>query len=281
MRSRAEMKMAAKRDFARYGRVFLIIGALLVMVGLIVDLPVYFSNPPTTQQAQALLNRTSDALSKGASVTPRQLNQLSLDWFNFYAGGKTTSSSAYLLGLTLLLMVGWMALQVGLSHVALMASAGGQPTIKDYFASLKHFGRWLGLYLMMFIRIYLWAILLVIPGLIAAYRYRQAVYLMLEDPELGVNRALKLSGELMRGYKWRLFVLDVSFILWLMLSTVIVLFFELDLLGTYLIPYRELTRVQFYRDLRAEHPIEGLPVVSALQVEQPPLTPEPPSVSAQ
>jgi len=261
--------------------VFLIIGALLVMAGLLVDLPVYFSNPLTTQQAQTLLNRTSDALSKGASATPRQLKQLSLDWFNFSVGGKTAESSAYLLGLTLLLMVGWMALQVGLSQVALMVSAGASLTIKDYFASLKHFGRWLGLYLMMFIRIYLWAILLVIPGLIAAYRYRQAVYLMLEDPELGINRALKLSGELMRGYKWRLFVLDLSFILWLMVSTVIVSFFALDLLGTYLMPYRELTRVQFYRDLRVEHPIEGLPVVGALQVEQPPLTPEPPSVSAQ
>jgi len=47
------------------------------------------------------------------------------------------------------------------------------------------------------------------------------------------------------------------------------------------LPYMELTYVQFYRDLRAEHPVEGLPVVGALQVEQPPLTPEPPAVSAQ
>jgi len=237
MRSRAEMKMVAKQSFGRYSSVFLVIGALLVAAGFIVDLPTYIGNTPTSQEIQSLMNRTSDTLAKGASASTHELNQLSQEWLNFYGGGKRVSTSGYLLGLFLLLVIGVMALQVGLSHVALMVGVGGEPKIKDYFVPLRHFGRWLGLYLMMFIRMYLWMFLLIIPGFIALYRYRQAVYLMLEDPELGINRALKLSGELMRGYKWRLFVLDISFILWWILSSLIIRLFALNLLGLYLRVY--------------------------------------------
>jgi len=281
MRTRAEMKTAAKQNFARYNSVFLAIGAVLVAAGFICNLPSIIGSMPSTQEVQNLTTRTSETLSKGSAASTTEINRLTEQWLNLYSKGKSTSASLYLAALTLLLLLGFMVLQVGLSHVALVVSAGGEPKFKDFFMPLKHFGRWLGLYLMMFIRVLLWSLLLFVPGVIAAYGYSQAVYLMLEDPELGANRALKLSGQLMSGYRWRLFVLEISFILWVLLGYLINIFFAMNLLGLYLIPYMELTYVQFYRDLRAEHPVEGLPVVGALQVEQPPLTPEPPAVSAQ
>ncbi|MCL2323967.1 MAG: DUF975 family protein [Actinomycetia bacterium] len=263
----------AKQNFARFSSVFMAIGAILVVASFLVSLPSYLSSLPSTQEIQDLATRTSQLTMRDAS-NPQLLRQISDGWMRVYFGGDTAATSTYLMWLTLFLMLGVMVLHVGLSHVALRASAGASELkVKESLEPLKRFGRWLGLYLMTFLRIYLWTLLFFIPGLIAAYRYRQAVYLMLEDPELGINQALRLSGQLMKGHKWELFVLDLSFILWFVLQSLTVASFKLNIVGLYFLPYLELTRVQFYRDLRAEHPIEGLAVVGALPPQQPPLTP--------
>jgi len=281
------MKRVAKRDFGRCNGTFLAAAALLVAVAFIATLPTYFGKAPSAQQMQNLLTKTSHVMAQGASASTQNLNQLTSEWLNIYGGQKNTQTSTYVLLLSELLLIGVMVLQVGMSHVSLMASAGGEPKFKDFFTPLKRFGRWLVLYLWMYIRITLWTFLFVIPGIIAAYRYRQAVYLMLEDPEMGVNEALRLSGKLMRGYKARLFFLDLSFIFWLMLGSLISAFASLNLLGFYLLPYMELTRVQFYYDLRREHSVEGLPptmafaiAASATPQSQPPISPTPPQPPA-
>jgi len=269
------MKVAAKHNFAHHSGVFVLAAAILVVAGFISELPTYFGSAPTTEQVQSLMTRTSKVLSQGASASAHDINAVSNAWLNIYGGQKNAQTSLYVLLFTLLLLLGVTVLQVGMSHISLLANAGGAPKFKDFFTPLQRFGRWLGLELWMYLRIYLWTLLFIIPGLIAAYRYRQAVYLMLEDPDLGINKALRLSGELMRGYKWRLFVLDLSFLFWLILESFISVLFVINVLGLYLIPYMELTMVEFYRDLRRERPVEGLlPVMVA--VEAPP-APQPPA----
>ena len=62
--------------------------------------------------------------------------------------------------------------------------------------------------------IFLWALLFVIPGIIAAYRYRQGLYLLLDHPEMGIMDCIRTSKNLMDGHKWELFVMDLSFLLW-------------------------------------------------------------------
>lgn len=281
MRSSAEMKRAAKQVFGRCNYVFLVAALLLITASLIASLPTYFGRAPTISQVQSLATQTSQVLSRGTAASTRDINQLLNNWIDLYGGQKNAQTFWYLTLLSELLLVGVMVLQVGLSHLALMASAGGDLKRRDFFTPLKDFGRWLALYLWMSIRIVLWSLLFVIPGIIAAYRYRQAVYLMLEDPGLGINKALRLSGKLMRGYKAHLFALDLSFILWILLESVISSLFALNFAGLYVLPYQELTRVQFYYDLRREHPVEGLAAITQLKVEQEPLAPQPPAVSAQ
>jgi len=277
------MKLVAKQNFARFSSAFIGAAALLILASFIASLPTYISSMPSSQQVQDMMTKTSEVLSKGTSSNTSSITQL-LDVWSQTGASSTTSSSTFtlLLCLSLLLLLGVMVLQVGMSHLALVASSGGSPKFKDFFAPLKHFGRWLGLWLWMLIRVYLWMFLFIIPGIIAALRYSQAVYLMLEDPEMGINKALKLSGELMRGYKWQLFVLDVSFILWYLLAGFVSWLFTFNFVGLYFIPYLALTQVQFYYDLRREHPIEGLPPTMAFAVEmpaasQPPLPPQPPT----
>ena len=64
----------------------------------------------------------------------------------------------------------------------------------------------------------LWAMLFIIPGIIKVYSYRMVPYILAEDPEIGANEAITRSREMMNGHKWNAFVLDLSFIGWMLLS---------------------------------------------------------------
>ena len=67
----------------------------------------------------------------------------------------------------------------------------------------------------------LWAMLFIIPGIIAAYRYRQGLYLLLDHPEMGIMDCIRTSKNLMIGHKWELFVMDLSFLLWYLAVSVL------------------------------------------------------------
>lgn len=62
--------------------------------------------------------------------------------------------------------------------------------------------------------IFLWSLLLVVPGIMAAYSYRMGLYLLLDHPELTPGQCLKLSRKMMQGHRMELFLLDVSFLGW-------------------------------------------------------------------
>ena len=68
--------------------------------------------------------------------------------------------------------------------------------------------------------IFLWSLLLIIPGIIAAYRYRMARYLLLDDPSRGASECIRMSKQMMKGHKWELFELDLSFIGWYLLTAI-------------------------------------------------------------
>ncbi|MBR4211175.1 MAG: DUF975 family protein, partial [Oscillibacter sp.] len=71
-----------------------------------------------------------------------------------------------------------------------------------------------------FMLIGLWSALFVIPGFIAFYRYRFALYNLLEHPELSVTQALDMSKYQTRGFKGQLFALDVSYLGWALLAAI-------------------------------------------------------------
>ena len=254
MRTRAEMKQVAKQTFNRSTGVFIPIAAILIAAGFIASVPNSINNLATNSQLSELLNQTSTLTSRDNSVSQWQLDQLNRTWAN---GGMYSLLSLQLGLLSIALSLGLAVLQVGLSNVALFASAGGEPTFSQFAAHLKDFGRWLALYVLMLVFVTLWSMLFLIPGIIASYRYRLAAYLMLEDPRLGALEAITHSKRLMKGYKGRLFVLDLSFFWWYLLSGI-----TLSFAGLYVLPYRELTNVQFYRDLRFESSMEGLSITA-------------------
>ena len=60
----------------------------------------------------------------------------------------------------------------------------------------------------------LWGMLLIVPGIIASYRYRQGLYILLDHPEMSVMECIRASKHMMDGHKMELFWLDVSFLGW-------------------------------------------------------------------
>lgn len=70
------------------------------------------------------------------------------------------------------------------------------------------------------IKIFLWMLLLIIPGIIKSYEYRMVPYILAEHPELNYSDVLRMSSEMMDGQKMNAFVLDLSFIGWFILSVI-------------------------------------------------------------
>ena len=91
----------------------------------------------------------------------------------------------------------------------------------------------------------LWSLLFVIPGIIKYYSYSMANYILAENPEMKALDAITESKKLMKGYKFKLFVLDLSFFLWYLLEAI-----TLGLAGIYVQPYVEATKANFYLSIK-------------------------------
>ena len=101
----------------------------------------------------------------------------------------------------------------------------------------------------MFLRqlyIFLWSLLFIIPGIIKAYEYYLVPYIVGDDPDISASEAFRMSKELMRGNKFKVFVLELSFLGWYILSGM-----TCGLLSVfYVAPYVYLTKAALYRRLR-------------------------------
>lgn len=95
----------------------------------------------------------------------------------------------------------------------------------------------------------LWGLVLALPlmalPLGAMYSYRQAIFLMIDCPHLNAMQCLGLSRQLMKGHRWELFLLDLSFLGWNLLCLV-------PLVGMWVLPYQEITNAGYY-DRLTEH----------------------------
>ena len=92
--------------------------------------------------------------------------------------------------------------------------------------------------------IFLWSMLFVIPGIIAAYRYSMATYIMAENPTITPTEAIERSKALMDGRKGDLFCLDLSFFGWALLTVL-----TAGIGALWLTPYMAVSRAAFYRSL--------------------------------
>ena len=89
---------------------------------------------------------------------------------------------------------------------------------------------------------FLWALLLIVPGIIKSYEYRMIPYLLAENPELSVSEAFGMTKKIMNGNKMDTFVLDLSFLPWILLAAM-----TCGILSVvYVAPYMALTNTELY-----------------------------------
>lgn len=126
------------------------------------------------------------------------------------------------------------------------------PEFNDLFSQFHRFGTGFAQQFLRGLYIVLWSLLLVIPGIMAAYSYAMTPFILTDHPEMTASEAIKRSKQMMDGHKGELFVLDLSFIGWNMLASAC-----MNLGYLFLNPYRQAAQAAFYRELlrqeKAEH----------------------------
>ena len=157
----------------------------------------------------------------------------------------TLASIGSLLGLVSFVIGG--PIKVGYARFCLKITDAKRPLeFKDLFSGFDVFGEAFLLNLRITLRIIGWTLLLIIPGIIAGYRYSQAFYIMAEKPGLGSSECIERSKTMMQGNKWKLFCLQLSFIGWFFLTVI-----TLGIAGLWMSPYMAVAETFFYRDVNA------------------------------
>ncbi|MHC1682615.1 MAG: DUF975 family protein [Clostridiaceae bacterium] len=95
--------------------------------------------------------------------------------------------------------------------------------------------------------LFLWTLLLIIPGIIKSYAYRMVPYILADNPNIGVRKAIALSNKMTNGHKFDMFVLDLSFIGWYLLGAL-----ALGVGVLFVMPYDNATNAELYLVLRKE-----------------------------
>jgi uncharacterized membrane protein len=136
-------------------------------------------------------------------------------------------------------------LVLGLSVFTLNLSRNQDARIEQLFEGFNNFVNALGTYLLMVVFIFLWMLLLIVPGIIAALSYSMAFYILADDPKVGPMEAIDKSKKMMYGYKWKLFCLYCRFIGWALLCIL-----TLGIGFLWLGPYVMVSSAKFYDDIK-------------------------------
>ena len=142
---------------------------------------------------------------------------------------------------------------VGLSTFSLAISRNQDARIEQLFQGFNNYVTILGAYLLMILYILLWALLLIIPGIIAALSYSMTFYILADDDTIKAQEALDKSKKMMDGYKWKYFCLGLRFIGWALLCLL-----TLGIGFFWLIPYIHVSVAKFYDDIKDKQSIPDL-----------------------
>ncbi len=112
-------------------------------------------------------------------------------------------------------------LGLGCNHYFIERTRGNDLGFFGLFSRMGAIGQALWLYVRMGVQIFLWSLLLIVPGIIAAIRYSMAPYYLAEDPSISAAEALRRSKAAMAERKMNFFMLVISFLGWTMLATLL------------------------------------------------------------
>lgn len=216
------------RDFIR-GRLWMFWSVLLV-VGIIESL----ANSLPQWIFGDRLSNLSDIIAGNPDNIPKEISSSVFGWY-------------YVLNVLITIVL--IPLNIGVAQNVLAWSRGEDvnkwKVLFSGFNSAKIFFKQVGVVVLNTILCALWAILLVVPGIIKGLAYSMYPYVLRDEPDLSVWQTLKKSEAIMKGYKGKLFLMYLSFVGWFILGA-----FTFGILYIWLTPYIMTSTVKFYDDVR-------------------------------
>ena len=149
--------------------------------------------------------------------------------------------------------ISWLIAPVivmGINMIYLGLTNNQEPEVGTVFKGFDIFGKAWWLYFLMELFIMLWSMLFVIPGIIKAYSYSMAPYILAENPTMTAREALNESKRITNGAKMDLFILELSFIGWGLLCVI-----TFGIAMIYVAPYMNATRANVYQNLKAREQV--------------------------
>ena len=125
---------------------------------------------------------------------------------------------------------------------------GERCRVGQLFDGFREYGKVFGTILLMYVYVFLWTLLLIVPGIIKSYSYAMTFYVMRDNPEMKFNAAIERSMAMMKGHKFDLFYLQLTFIGWMLLSIL-----TLGIGFLWLGPYVQTATAHFYEDVKNEY----------------------------
>lgn len=136
-------------------------------------------------------------------------------------------------------------LAYGFTSFSLNISRNQNPKVDNIFDGFQNFKSSVGAYLLMLFFIFLWMLLLIIPGIIAALSYSMTFYILADEPTIDPMEAIDKSKAMMKGNKWKYFLLNLRFIGWAILCV-----FTFGIGFLWLHPYMQVSTAKFYEDIK-------------------------------
>ena len=156
----------------------------------------------------------------------------------------TMQSINFILSAAINLLI--IPLSLGFISYFLMFSKSQKPDIINLFDGYKKsFGNSILAGFLIGLYTFLWFLLLIIPGIIKSYGYSMTLFIMAEEPDISATEAIKRSEAMMKGYKWKYFLLQLSFIGWMLLAT-----FTCGIGYIWLYPYMQIATSHFYQKVK-------------------------------
>lgn len=157
----------------------------------------------------------------------------------------TSIISMYLRNRILALIISGSFL-VGICMFYLSMSRKNDKEVKfsTIFNGFHTFWKSTGLFFLYMLIVLVGLLLFIIPGIIIALLYSQSFFILADNPTKSIPQCLSESAEMMKCHKFDLFVLNLSFIGWFILSI-----FTVGLGLFYLIPYRYATLANYFYEI--------------------------------
>lgn len=174
----------------------------------------------------ALINRKQlkadmRVLLADAQVSPKAMTALYLGITLLLSMLSYVSGDSGILSTFVSILVSLVSMVLGSGFVlyCMAIRRGERAEFLTLFDGFSFAGKVILLNIIMYVFTFLWSMLFVIPGIIAWYRYRFALYNLYENPGISPLEALAMSKQQTTGYKSQLLMLDISYFGWMILST--------------------------------------------------------------